>query len=239
MSEIHSLSGAYAVDALDDIERAQFERHLAGCPACREEVTSLRETAGHLADTVATNPPPALRERLLAEIATVRPLRPVPHLPARKTSWSTRPGLLVAAAVAAIALGGTAVVTHPWSNDAGQSLSATGRVMQAPDAQRITTHLPGDPTARVTVVRSVANRRAVMVTEGMPPPPSGKTYQAWFREPNGDFVSVGLMSEVNNGPVLLARDAATAVAAAITVEPAGGSPQPTQAPAVVVAFDKT
>ena len=31
MSEIHALSGAYAVDALDDIERAQFERHLATC----------------------------------------------------------------------------------------------------------------------------------------------------------------------------------------------------------------
>ena len=33
--DIHALSGAYAVDALDDIERAQFERHLAECPACR------------------------------------------------------------------------------------------------------------------------------------------------------------------------------------------------------------
>ena len=42
MSDIHALSGAYAVDALDDIERAQFERHLAECPACRSEVDSLR-----------------------------------------------------------------------------------------------------------------------------------------------------------------------------------------------------
>ncbi len=38
MSDIHALSGAYAVDALDDIERAQFERHLAECAECRAEV---------------------------------------------------------------------------------------------------------------------------------------------------------------------------------------------------------
>ena len=40
MSEIHALSGAYAVNALDDIERAQFERHLAECAECRAEVAS-------------------------------------------------------------------------------------------------------------------------------------------------------------------------------------------------------
>ncbi len=36
--DIHALSGAYAVDALDELERVQFEQHLAGCSACRAEV---------------------------------------------------------------------------------------------------------------------------------------------------------------------------------------------------------
>ena len=45
MTDVHALSGAYAVDALDDIERAAFERHLAACAECRAEVASLRETA--------------------------------------------------------------------------------------------------------------------------------------------------------------------------------------------------
>ena len=31
MSDLHGLSGAYAVDGLDDLERARFERHLAEC----------------------------------------------------------------------------------------------------------------------------------------------------------------------------------------------------------------
>ena len=56
MSDIHALSGAYAVDALDDIERAQFERHLAECPACTAEVGSLREAAALLAETTAVDP---------------------------------------------------------------------------------------------------------------------------------------------------------------------------------------
>ena len=41
-ADIHGLSGAYAVDALDDVERAEFERHLGQCPECQEEVASLR-----------------------------------------------------------------------------------------------------------------------------------------------------------------------------------------------------
>ena len=77
MSEIHALSGAYAVDALDPAERMLFEQHLATCPDCRAEVASLREAAATLPETTLAEPPPGLRERLLADIATVRPLPPV------------------------------------------------------------------------------------------------------------------------------------------------------------------
>ena len=81
MSDIHALSGAYAIDALDDIERAQFERHLAKCAECRAEVESLREASAMLAETTAVEPPADLRDRLLAEIRTVRPLPPVVPAP--------------------------------------------------------------------------------------------------------------------------------------------------------------
>ena len=45
MSDIHALSGAYAVDALDDIERASFERHLAAAPPAVPRSASLREAS--------------------------------------------------------------------------------------------------------------------------------------------------------------------------------------------------
>jgi anti-sigma factor RsiW len=77
--DIHALSGAYAVDALDDAERAAFEEHLAVCPACQNEVASLREGAALLAETETTlaQPAPELRERVLAGITMVRPLPPL------------------------------------------------------------------------------------------------------------------------------------------------------------------
>ena len=66
--EIHALSGAYAVDALDPEEKAQFEEHLGSCAACRAEVASLRETTALLAETAEADPPPALRDRLPAPV---------------------------------------------------------------------------------------------------------------------------------------------------------------------------
>ena len=48
-TDIHALVGAYALDAVDDLERVAFERHLQACESCRAEVDELRETAGSLA----------------------------------------------------------------------------------------------------------------------------------------------------------------------------------------------
>lgn len=75
--DIHSLVGAYAVDAVDDAERARFEEHLATCAGCRAEVESLRGAAGHVAALADTPPPPSLKAALMRDIASVRPLPPV------------------------------------------------------------------------------------------------------------------------------------------------------------------
>ena len=75
--DIHSLVGAYAVDAVDDAERARFEDHLATCAGCRAEVESLRGAAAHLAASTDTAPPASLKASLLRDIRSVRPLPPV------------------------------------------------------------------------------------------------------------------------------------------------------------------
>ena len=41
--DVHTLSGAYALDSLTPEEAAEFEAHLEGCAACREEVGEFRE----------------------------------------------------------------------------------------------------------------------------------------------------------------------------------------------------
>src|SRR5689334_7565992 len=74
--DIHALAGAYALDAVDDLERAAFDRHLRECGACTVEVAELRETASWLTHAVAAPPPPRLREAVLAEVSRTAQERP-------------------------------------------------------------------------------------------------------------------------------------------------------------------
>lgn len=234
MSDLHKLTGAYAVDALDDLERARFEQHLADCEDCRAEVAELRETAALMADIVATTPPPALRESVLAGISQVRPLAPeVPvrtEVPGRR--WFP---LLVAAALALIA-GVGAMVVQPWSDDDVQKLTAAEQVLQADDAQAVFLDL-GDNVGQATVTRSKSHDRAVIQTEDMVAAPSGKDYELWLMSPDGVFTSAGLMPDGADQTLVLDGSAADAAAVGITVEPDGGSDKPTTEP--IALFDLT
>ncbi|MBT2226542.1 anti-sigma factor domain-containing protein [Nonomuraea sp. NEAU-A123] len=76
-SDPHTLVGAYALDAIDDeIERHRFEDHLAGCPDCTLEIAGFAETAARLGSAVAIEPPPALKDRVFAQIDQVRQAPP-------------------------------------------------------------------------------------------------------------------------------------------------------------------
>jgi anti-sigma-K factor RskA len=224
MSDIHALSGAYAIHAVDDLEQAQFERHLDGCPECRAEVDSFRETAALLSHLSAVAPPAALRDRVLSGISTVRPLPPV--VPHRTAVRRWLPALVAAAVLAAVGLG--AAITQPWQDeDSSKTLTASDRVLAAADAEHVPLEL-GE--ARATLVRSKSVGKAVLVTESMPPAPQGKVYELWFQSPAGDMVPAGLMPDKTDQKVLLEGDASDATAVGITVEPDGGSPRPSQDP---------
>ncbi len=72
--ELHSLVAPYALDALDETDERSFEEHLALCERCRGELAGLREAAAALAYTApATQPPPELKERSLAQARSERP----------------------------------------------------------------------------------------------------------------------------------------------------------------------
>lgn len=241
MSEIHALSGAYAIDALDDDERALFDEHLATCAECRAEVASFRETAALMAETGLEAPPDSLRSGVLDGIKNIRPLPPEtgqvapPSAPpvAAPVAVTERgrshwlPAFLAAAA--AVVLLATGVVAwHPWQH---ATASLADQITHAPDAERITEQLPGQ-AGQLTLVRSASLGRAVMIGDHVPEPASGTTYQLWLQQPGAGMVSAGLMPD-SHQPTVLAGDAATATAAAITVEPATGSSHPTSKPVVV------
>lgn len=232
MSDIHHLTGAYALDAVDDIERARFEQHLAECEDCRVEVASLREAAGLLSETTAVTPPPALRESVLAGISQVRPLPPVVHrTPVVQRRWFP---LLVAAAVVAI-LGVGAGIWQPWAPSQDSSLTAAERVLEASDARSVAVDL-GD-AGRATVTRSESLGKAVITTEDMAPAPSGKVFELWLQV-EGEMLPAGLMPPGGDQQMVLDGDAATATAVGITVEPEGGSPEPTSDPIAIFDFSQ-
>jgi len=111
--DVHDLTAAYALDALDGDETEAYERHLAQCEQCRAELAELNETSAALAfGAVAPAPPARLRTSIL-EAAAVERSNLVPLLQRR---WVAR-GLAVAAAAAAcIVVGLTVALTrtnHP------------------------------------------------------------------------------------------------------------------------------
>jgi anti-sigma-K factor RskA len=239
MNDVHALSGAYAIDALDDLERAQFERHLAECPECQAEVASLREASALLAETASGPAPDALREKVLAGISTVRPLPPVVPPAVTPGRRRFRPVALVAAAAAVVALGAGAVVWQPWDDTTTQqspTLSAVDQVLQADDAEEYTQEFPDG--SKATLTRSKSLNKAVIVTSDMAPPPEGKVYELWLDHEGIGMVPAGLMPAKADAVVLLEGDPATAIGAGITVEPAGGSEEPTGETVALIPFEQ-
>lgn len=245
--EIHALSGAYAVDALDADERDRFEEHLASCATCQAEVASLQEATALLGAVEETPLPTGLRDRVLADIKTVRPLPPVggdrlsdlPDVPDLAERRRLRPrwsGLVGIAAAAALVVGGV-VVWEQTRDDAGQEQvsSPIDAILRARDVKHVSVDLPGGASA--TVFSSLAHNRAVLVTDDMPAAPEGRVYQVWLQK--GDrMVPAGLMSEGGHQEVLLDGKVAGASGAGITVEPEGGSEEPTSAPVALFDFAK-
>jgi anti-sigma-K factor RskA len=238
--EIHALSGAYAVDALDDEERTRFEEHLAACAECRAEVATLQEATALLGGLEDAAPPASVREGVLAGIRTVRPLPPETSAPGTAGNVRNLPfrRRLITLAVAAAVLGIAGVGTVVWQDQhpsTGQ-LSVADRVLQAADAKRVNLTLPGG--VRASVIRSISEGRAVLVTHNMPAAPSGRVYELWLQTPAGKMVPAGTMDKPGSRPVVLRGDATNATAVGITVEPEGGSDSPTSEPIALFDFER-
>ena len=215
--KLHDLTAAYALDALDGGERDAYEAHLAECEGCRRELAEFSSVAASLGRAVEpAPPPPALRERILeaarAERPNVVPLRP---------RWAYP--VAAAAAVAACAAVGLGIWGVTLDNRLGNS--------SAQAIQRV----PVTGARNSFVVYS--GESAGLVVSGLGAPPAGKTYEAWVisggqASPAGLFppgtTHLTLTLHVQPGDVI-----------AITIEPAGGSPKPTQAPIASAKVTKT
>jgi anti-sigma-K factor RskA len=250
-SEPHTLAGAYALDALSGTEKVRFERHLARCEACAQEIGSLHEAAARLAEATAATPPSALKERTLAAAARTRQLPPVNRDPmswaigrsARLqtgqgvTGWSASGGLRgwargLAAVVVAIALvlavilGLTARTTQHRLQTGQVDNREIAAVLSAPDATMLTARIVAGGAA--TVVMSSHEHALVFSATGLRAPPPARAYELWLIRDGADK-SAGMLPASNRGttgPVI-----ATGVQAGdhlgLSTEPTHGSASPT------------
>jgi anti-sigma-K factor RskA len=257
-AELHTLTGAYAVDALPENERGRFEEHRAECLACRHEVAELQATATLLGELLERTPPVSLRPWVLAEIDRTRqespagrragsPGRSVDSDPGRRQPrdelvarrspaprWSSL--LAPAAAVVAIVVLGLSLLVANLSDRIDEVETAameTMEVLTSPDAGSVTVEGPEGSLARVVMSESMG--RAVFLANGMDPAPDEHTYELWLID--GDQArSVGLFDVDDTGRAtqLVRGDLQRAGAIGVTVEPAGGSPAPTTEPVMLI-----
>jgi anti-sigma-K factor RskA len=235
--DIHALAGAYVLDAVTDIERAEFARHVAGCESCAQELAELRATVGRLSDATSRTAPPQLKESVMAAIAQTRQLPPGRDREARETAKRSRGwrGWVAAAAAAVVLAAGGGLAGYAIANsrvrDAQRTASAAeaqnaqiNAVLTAPDARVHTDRLAAG--GQVTVVVSAKLNEGLAVLSDMPPLSNDRVYQLWLLY-GQQAKSVGVMNrDVLAGTQLFAGvDGATAFA--ISAENAGGAPAPT------------
>jgi anti-sigma-K factor RskA len=242
--DVHTLAGAYAMDAVSGPDRERFERHLAGCAECAQEIAGLRETTALLGTAAAEPLPAGLKERIVAAVAATRPQPPEPAAGARPArgparaarwvgslAWPSRLALGVAAAAAAAVLV-VAVLFGVSDGSMSQQLSAARAsseqiavVLTAQDATMMTGKVTGGGMA--VVVMSQSRAALVFSARGLPSLPAARGYELWLIGPAGTRPAAMLPASVGGmaGPVI-ASGLRQGDHLALTDEPAGGSAHP-------------
>jgi anti-sigma-K factor RskA len=241
-ADIHALTGAYALDAVSGAERAEFERHLADCDSCVQEVRELRETAARLGLAAAATPPPAMKARVLDRIGSVRQEPPETVVtPLRRRD--RRPVALrvtsVAAAVLLVAVAALGVVVVRQGQQLDQTraqAAGISEILRAGDAQVVT--VGDDDAGRMTVAMSRSRNEMVLLTDGLASPPAGKDLQVWTGH-DGTMVPAGFLDPADGDAILAISGFGDADAVGVTLEPDGGSRTPTQPPLMAAELPAT
>ena len=245
-TEMHTLTGVYALNALSYAEQERFERHLQRCPTCASEVRGLQRTAAEIGLAAAVVPPGRLHDRVMTAVARTRQLPPLPEEPqpaARRRSqlarsrWYPRIATAIAAAgvAAAMALGAVLLNTQHQLDQVRARNRGIAAVMTAPDARLVTQATSAG--GKAVVVVSSSRHELVVTTSGLPALPRGKVYELWLMSP-GRATPAGLLTPAAQGTTrpVLASAVEPGDRLGLTVEPAGGSAHPTTSPILDVSL---
>ena len=209
--------GAYLLGALNDLERQAFERHLAGCDECQEELARLQPAADVLPGSVQQFEPPARLKASLMEVVEREARVEQPAAPPRRPRlrFFMRPAFVAAALLIGLVVG---FAVAQLGGDDTRTLAATvDRAM---------------PNAGGSL--SVSNDDATLRLHDMPRLSGTRVYQVWLQ--HGDRMVPARTFEVGadgRGMVDLSN-VEDADGVYVTREARGGAQVPSEDPIVSV-----
>jgi anti-sigma factor RsiW len=223
--------GAYLLGALTDLERQAFERHVAGCAECRDELERLRPAADALPRSVEqVEPPPGLKTSLMEVVdREARERSGAPAARQRRPRRLRLPSLagirpaLVAGALALGLLAGFGVAQLAGGGEDGRTIAATVDEGRLPDASA-SLRIQGD-----------GEDGAILRVQGLPPAGDDQDYQAWVQR-DGSVVPQPTfdVGPDGGGAAAVPDDLSGAEAVLVTREPRGGSRAPSEQPVIQV-----
>jgi anti-sigma-K factor RskA len=221
------LIAPYVLGAVPPDEERQLRDHIMSCDDCMREAESFSMIAASLPLAAGSAPLPAgFVDRV---VASVHDARPVPNVSAAAVRpwwygvWS-RFGLAATAGLLVLAVAAGAILVNQH-DDLQQKQKVLAILLHH---QEDGIELKGPAAAIGKVVPT--SHGSIFVASGMRKPPSEHTYQLWLIK-DGTPVSAGTFSVQGDLVVLeTGRSLSGVDSAAITIEPAGGSTQPTTQP---------
>ena len=217
--EIKELLAAYALGAMPEDEIGEVRAHILSCEECMGEADLLAEASGSLALAVEPQPlPSGFADRVLEVVRSDSTDQEV--VPRRR--WRFLPGVVVASSLALAAVLGFQVYETQQKLD--QQELVLGALLHEGGVE-----LQGSSGAIARVVPS--GEGSVFAVAGLQKAPPGHTYQLWLIKEGADPVSGGVF-DVTGGIAVIDTDQSIEDydGAAVTIEQAGGSRQPTTTP---------
>lgn len=225
-NHVLDLLPAYALGSLDADETSQVEKHLLSCWICRAESRTFQNVAEQLSFAApAAVPSPDLKDRLMQRVQTAGPQRPAP-VPSARRSWLERLLPVWGLASLGLILALTAFTLSLW-----QRLNHL-EFLTAPGGMRaIPLNATGEvPSATGFVLVGTDGRNGAIVVDGLPQLDENQQYQVWLVR-DGERTSGAVFStdeESYGGTrIRVAGSLLEYSAIDVTIEPVGGSSQPT------------
>jgi anti-sigma-K factor RskA len=253
--EYDELLSLRLLDSLEPDEAARLDEHLqTGCPRCAAELAATGEALNLLPFALAPElPSESAKARLMSRVRAESASAPGQARRSGSTTWRIAAALLGGALLGAFAAGTAlnrrneaqvAELHDRLDRQSAELADLKRQVFQSKDAIRMASapgvhvfDLAGQPGAAGASARVFWDPKSTtwqLYAANLPAPPAGKTYQLWLitathKISAGTFPQgeAGALPAEAAGQIQVPPEAGTVVAAAVTDEPAGGSPQPT------------